>query len=220
MLEKNEWWSVIAKYNESIFPFQWMALILLIVLTIFLIFRDKKSANKLIKLTLSMMNIFIGVGFFIMSKGFPIRLRLIQGLLFVIIGVLLFSDIFKNKYEFQFPENGWKRIFFIVGMIFMMIYPFVGIFQGKEINYCIIQGTLPCPTTAYTLILIITAYKRYGKFLYILLLFWAIPFPIFIQLPKYGVYEDAIMCIIGIVGLINLIYDIKFNKDVKESSNV
>jgi hypothetical protein len=34
---------------------------------------------------------------------------------------------------------------------------------------------------------------RVDKIAYILLLVWAVPFPPFIQLPKYGVYEDAIM---------------------------
>ena len=220
MLPKNEWWLVITNYNESIFPFQWIALVLLVALTLYMIYGDKTLANRITKLTLATMNLFIGIGFFIMSEGFPVQLRISQGVLFVLIGLLLLWDSFKNKFEFQFPEKGWQRAFFIIGMFVMMIYPFVGIFQGKDMNYCIVQGTLPCPTTSYTLILIITASKREGRLLYGLLLFWSIPFPPIVQIPMYGVYEDGIMFFIGLIGLGILINDILIKRRQKLSSKM
>jgi hypothetical protein len=38
-----------------------------------------------------------------------------------------------------------------------------------------------------------------------LLALWAIPFPLFIQIPKFGVYEDAIMLVLGIYALVMLV---------------
>jgi len=214
MLAKNEWWLVITSYNERIFPLQWIILIFLILLTLYLLVGDKRIANRTIKVTLGTINLFIGIVFFMMSQGFPLKLRMSQGLLFVGIGVLLIWDLYKNNYEFQFPKEGWKRSFFIIGMLLMMLYPFAGLLQGKNMNHSIVQGTLPCPTTAYTLILIITASKRKGRLLYGCLLFWAIPFPVLVQIPKYGVYEDGIMFAIGLVGLGVLIYE--FVKESRE----
>jgi hypothetical protein len=46
-------------------------------------------------------------------------------------------------------------------------------------------------------------------FSYLLLLFWAIPFSPFIQIPKYGFYEDGIMFAIGVYSLIWLLKDRK-----------
>jgi hypothetical protein len=66
-------------------------------------------------------------------------------------------------------------------------------------------GTLPCPTTALALVLLTTALPGVDKIIYFILLFWAIPFPPFIQIPKYGVYEDGIMLGVGIYGLIMLV---------------
>jgi hypothetical protein len=116
-------------------------------------------------------------------------------------GLLTLLDLKYNKYTFDYPKLGWKRIFFIVGMLLMCVYPLVGFIHGKPMTQWIIQGTLPCPTTAYFLILIITASKRDGLLLYGLLLFWAIPFPPLVQIPMYGVCEDGIMFGIGLVGL-------------------
>ena len=67
-----------------------------------------------------------------------------------------------------------------------------------------IRLELQRPTTALGLILLTTALPRVDKIAYILLLVWAIPFPPFVQIPKYGVFEDAIMFLIGIYSLILL----------------
>jgi len=41
---------------------------------------------------------------------------------------------------------------------------------------------------------------------------WAVRFPILIQIPKFGCYEDAIMLSIGIYGLIMLIVSLMRKK--------
>lgn len=207
MLSKNEWWEVIATYNKSVFPLQWIGLIVIICVTAYLMFGEERKANIMIKTCLMLMNGFIGVRFFILNQGFPLPLRISQGFLFLSIAFLMGLDLKQNKVQFQFPKDGWKRQFFIFGIIIMLVYPFVGALQGKEMNYWIIEGTLPCPTTAYALLLVITARKRKIKLLFFLLLVWAIPFPPLVQIPKYHVYEDGIMFLLGLIGLVFFIKD-------------
>ncbi len=43
------------------------------------------------------------------------------------------------------------------------------------------------------------------KLAYGLLLFWAVPLPPAIQIPQYGVYEDAIMLSVGVYALVMLV---------------
>jgi hypothetical protein len=51
-----------------------------------------------------------------------------------------------------------------------------------------------------------------------LLLFWAVPLPIFAQIPRFGVYEDSIMLVIGIYGLIMLVKNWKgIGKEINEN---
>ena len=217
MLSKSEWWEVIATYNESIFPLQWISLLAIACITAYLMLGKEKKSNIIIKSTLFLMNTFIGIQFFFKSEGFPLLLRMSQGMLFLFIALLIGLDMKWNKLQFQFPKKGWKRVFFIIGIVIMMIYPFVGGICGREMRYWIVAGTLPCPTTAYTLLLFITAKKRNNKLLFFLLLVWAVPFPPLVQIPKYHVYEDGIMFILGIIGLVFLIKDIVTKKDISET---
>jgi hypothetical protein len=90
-------------------------------------------------------------------------------------------------------------------MLLVFCYPLFGIGFGHHFSSLIIPGTFPCPTTALGLLMLTTALPRVNKIAYILLLLWAIPFPPFIQIPKYGVYEDAIMFISGVYSLILLL---------------
>jgi len=215
MLPKNEWWEIIANYNQSIFPLQWIVLLILVGVTLYLMVGEQKKANIIIKSSLCLINAFIGVKFFLLNEGFPLPLRTSQGILFLAISLFIGLDLKYKKLNFQFPKSGFKRMFFIFGMIVMMIYPFVGGILGKDMNYWIVLGTLPCPTTAYTLLLFITAKKRENKILFLLLLIWAVPFPPLVQIPKYQVYEDGIMFVLGLIGLGYLIKDIFYKKSLE-----
>jgi len=217
MLPKNEWWEVIATYNERIFPLQWIGLFVIVCITAYLILGAEKKANIMIKACLMIINGFIGIKFFFLSEGFPLGLRISQGILFLLIAFLVGIDLKLNKLQFQFPQDGWKRVFFIFGIIIMSVYPFVGGLFGKEIRYWIMPGTLPCPTTAYTLLLLITAKRRNNKLLFFLLLVWAVPFPPLVQIPKYKVYEAGIMFILGLIGLVVFIKDIFAKKYISET---
>jgi len=179
----------------------------------------EKKANIIIKTCLMAMNGFIGIRFFFLSEGFPLGLRISQGILFLFIAFLMGLDLKLEKLQFQFPQNGWKRVFFIFGIIIMLVYPFVGGLLGKEMGYWIMPGTLPCPTIAYTLLLFITAKKRNSKLLFFLLIVWAVPFPPLVQIPKYQVYEDGIMFFLGLIGLVLLIKDMVTKKDIDVSIN-
>jgi len=65
-----------------------------------------------------------------------------------------------------------------------------------------VPGTFPCPTTALGIIFLTTAITQVDKLIFFLLLFLAIPFKPFIQILRYGVYEDVILFVSGIYGLI------------------
>jgi hypothetical protein len=90
-------------------------------------------------------------------------------------------------------------------MLLVFCYPLFGIAFGQHFARLIVPGTFPCPTTALGLLMLTITLPRVDKIAYILLLLWAIPFPPFIQIPKYGVYEDAIMFVSGVYSLILLL---------------
>ena len=93
----------------------------------------------------------------------------------------------------------------LILMLIVFCYPLFSIAFGHYFPRVLFPGTLPCPTTALALVLLTTALPRVDKIIYFILLFYAIPFPPFIQIPKYGVYEDIIMLGVGIYSLIMLV---------------
>ncbi len=210
MLSSEQWWNVISNYNQSIFPMQWVVMLVGVIATLYLIYGSEVRANVAMKVYLSFCNLWIGSVFFmVLAKGFPSPQKQIQGALFIIIGILFAIDIFTNKMHLTIPKSGFKRRITILLLLIIALYPMVGMISGHSFDKLIYPGTLPCPTTAFALVLLIGSLPKINKIVYSLLLVWAIPFPPLIQIPKYHVYEDSIMFLIGVYALIALILSIK-----------
>ena len=127
------------------------------------------------------------------------------GSIFIVVSVLFVVDMFRQKMQFAFPTVGWRMYatFFLLLLVFC--YPLFGIMSGRGFTSLIMPGTFPCPTTALGLLLLTIALPQVDKIIYILLLFFAIPFTPFVQIAKYGVYEDLILFTAGIYSLVLLV---------------
>ena len=208
MISAEAWWSIIEAYGARIWPAQAVFYIVAILLTGWLLLKPGRVQNWITKLYLSIAFAWNGIVFFLIlakditgdSYG-----NYFFGSIFIIVSVLFALDLFRQKMQFSLPAAGWHKYATLVLMLLVFCYPLFGIAFGHHFPSLIIPGTFPCPTTAFGLIMLTTALPRVNKISYILLLLWAIPFPPFIQIPKYGVYEDAIMFISGIYSLILLL---------------
>jgi hypothetical protein len=208
MISAEAWWSIIEAYGARIWPAQAVFYIVAILLTGWLLLKPGQFQNWIIKLYLSIAFAWNGIVFFLIlakditgdSYG-----NYLFGSIFIIVSVLFALDLFRQKMQFSLPAAGWHKYSTLVLMLLVFCYPLFGIAFGHHFLSLIIPGTFPCPTTAFGLIMLTTALPRVNKIAYILLLLWAIPFPPFIQIPKYGVYEDSIMFISGIYSLILLL---------------
>ncbi|MDY7035794.1 MAG: DUF6064 family protein [Thermodesulfobacteriota bacterium] len=203
MIEAEKWWGIIGAYGSSIWPAQAISIIIAITLILYLFFKPGKKADILMKIYLSLSFAWLGVIFFmILGKG--LADNYFFGTLFTIVAILFALDIYRKKMEFCLPKAKWQKYLTIFLMLIVICYPLFGMALGHYFPRLIIAGTFPCPTTALALLLLTTALPRVDKVIYGILLFWAIPFPIFIQIPRFGVYEDSIMLVIGIYSLIML----------------
>jgi hypothetical protein len=140
-----------------------------------------------------------------------------QAGLFLSIAACFLVDLLTNSNRFHLPTKGWRRTVPIIGFgLVLVMYPLTGFLMGRPANQWIVPGTFPCPTTALSLLFISTAIPRKNRWLYAVLfmqlLIWAIPFPIMIQIPKYGVYEDAIMLSAGIYNIFLMVLRLKKRK--------
>ena len=208
MLSAQEWWSIIGAYGARIWPTQIVFYIVALLLMAWLLFKPGRIQSTFTKLYLAIAFAWIGIVFFlILAKDITGHSygNYCFGSLFIIVSILFAVDLIRQKMQFSLPAAGWHKYATLVLMLLVFCYPLLGIAFGHHFPSLIIPGTFPCPTTAFGLIMLTTALPRVNKIAYILLLLWAIPFPPFIQIPKYGVYEDAIMFISGIYSLILLL---------------
>ena len=204
MIAAEKWWGIIGAYGSSIWPAQIISIIIAIALVLYLFAKPGKKADLLMKIYLSLSFAWIGIIFFmILGKG--LAGNYFFGTLFTIVAILFALDIYRGKMEFCLPKAKWQKYLTVFLMLILICYPLFGMALGHYFPSLIIAGTFPCPTTALALLLLTTALPEVERIIYGILLFWAIPFPIFIQIPRFGVYEDSIMLVIGIYSLIMLI---------------
>ena len=203
MLSAQEWWSIIEAYGVHIWPAQLVAWAVATVLVSFLLIKPGKLSTLLIKLYLVLSFAWIGIGFFI-TLGKGLAGNYFFGALFTIVAILFAVDLYRQTMQFGLPEKRWQRYLTIALMLVVLGYPLFGMVFKHYYPRLIVLGTFPCPTTALALLLLTTSLPKVDKIIYSILLFWAVPIPPLVQIPKYGVYEDGIMLIIGIYSLIML----------------
>ena len=204
MLPANEWWGILGAYGAAVWPAQAVFFLAGLVFTIFLFRSRKPISNFLMKLYLAVSFGWISlVFFFTLWKG--LAGNVFFGALFMVIAVLFALDCFRKRMEFHLPEHAAQRRLTLGLTLIVFCYPLISIALGRPLQETIVPGTLPCPTTALALVLLTTSLPQVNKVLYILLLFWAIPFAPFIQIPRYGVYEDTIMFGVGIYALVMVV---------------
>jgi hypothetical protein len=163
-----------------------------------------KKAQQFVRIYLFFSFAWIGIVFFII-QGKGLAGNYFFGALFSVVAILYVLDIYEKKMEFCLPKTGWQKYLTILFMMIIICYPLFGMAFGHYFPKLIVVGTHPCPTAAFALLLLTTALPQVSRIIYGILLFWAVPFPVFIQIPKFGVYEDSIMLGIGIYSLIMLI---------------
>jgi hypothetical protein len=208
MIPAEEWWSIIEAYGARIWPVQVLFYIVAILLTGWLFLKPGRVQNFLARLYLSIAFAWNGIVFFLIlakdvtgdSYG-----NYFFGSIFIIVSLLFAVDLSREKMHFSLPAVRWQKYSTLALMLLVFCYPLFGIGLGHRFTNLIFPGTFPCPTTAFGLLLLTTALPQVDKIIYILLLFWAIPFPPFIQIPKYGAYEDTVMFVNGIYSLVLLL---------------
>ncbi|MCD4677091.1 MAG: DUF6064 family protein [Desulfobacula sp.] len=206
MIDAQTWWGIIRAYGSDIFPAQIITVFIAAIITWLIIKRPGNLADFFAKIYFTFCFAWIGIVFFIMhGQLFAGMQEYVQAGLFITLSVLFGLDIFKKRISFRWPGSRWHQMILSFLLFAVFAYPLVGMAAGHFFPGMIIVGTHPCPTAAFALILLAAALPGTNKLLYGLLLIWAIPFPIFIQIPKFGVYEDTIMLMCGLFALIMLL---------------
>ena len=195
-------WSQVAAYNETTWPFQIILMVIATILTTFTFVKPGVKTSIWMKAFLALVFAWNGVVFFLIFVRNPISL-FFGAPLFIILAILFVVDIFTKRMEFRFPDVKWKKASTLLWLSLVISYPVFGLLLGHAYPG-ILTPVMPCPVTVFAITMIAAAIPKADKKVYILLLPWALA-----GLPKcLGAlicYEDCILFISGIYGLVLLI---------------
>jgi hypothetical protein len=208
MIPREEFWSVMGAYGAGISPAQIVFYVAAILSVGWLFLKPGRIQSLCAKLVLSIAFAWTGIAFYMIlardmaggSYG-----NYVLGAVFIVVSALFAVDLFRQKMQFSLPTVGWRKVATLVLMVLVFCYPLFGIAFGHGFTSLIVPGTFPCPTTALGLLLLTTALPQVDEIIYILLLICAIPFTPFVQIARYGVYEDTILFATGIYSLVLLL---------------
>ena len=194
---------VIKDYNLSVWPMQYI-FYFIGILAMYFSFRKSTYSDKLINISLALLWLWTGIvyhlGFFTTinkaAYAFGI-LTIIQGIIF------LYSCMFKTKlsYKFQPDVYGWVGATLI--LYSLVIYPLIGHYSSHSYPYAPTFG-LPCPTTIFTLGMILLIDKRVSLWILAIPLLWSIIGTS--AALNFGIREDAGLLISGVTALVLIVY--------------
>lgn len=211
-----QFFNVIEKYNEAIFPSQLIILLLAFISLISL--HSKFSAkDKITGLFLGILWIWTGVVYHLIYFTAINKAAFLFGLIFILQGLLILFNVFgKNRLNFNFTSDikGYSGYFLILyGLI---IYPIISYFTEGSVGKTIVMG-LPCPSTIFTLGFFILTINKFPKYLLIIPSIWAV---IGVSAAiNIGVFQDLMIIIAAITANILLLRNKKNPVSVPETKN-
>jgi hypothetical protein len=208
MLARDEFWRVMEAYGTQIRPAQVLFYIAAILVVGWLTLKPGNTQNHFAKLYLSLAFAWNGIAFyFVLASDLAGESRgnYVFGSVFIVVSLLFAVDMFRQKMQFSLTTIAWRKYATVALMFFVFCYPLFGLALGHNVSSLIMPGTFPCPTVALALLLLTMALPQVDKWIYILLLICAIPFTPFVQIARYGVYEDVVLLTTGIFALFLLL---------------
>ncbi|HTL90067.1 MAG TPA: DUF6064 family protein [Leptolyngbya sp.] len=193
---------VFEKYNEAIYPIQF-ALILVAIMAIALAVSRKSFANKTISGLLGFLWLWTGVIYHLTFFTKISPPAYVFGVLFVFQGFLFLPEgAVKNCLSFRITQ----KFYGILGAIFityaLVIYPLIGYALGQIFLSSPTFGT-PCPTTIFTLGLLLWADKKVPLRLLIIPVLWSIAGTS--AALNFGIKEDFGLIVAGTLGTASIL---------------
>lgn len=202
-MDAQVFWNVIGNYNKQTWIIQ-IILFLFVISTIVLSYMQKVKWTA--KFSLGITNIFIGIGFFAWYGTEPIQ-KYFALPLYLLIGVLFLYESWHGKNDTLKKPNMLQALL----LLFYLFYPFVSMLLGNSFPQ-MVTYIMPCPVISLS-IAVYAGYERKNKILLALLTIWGLTG---IKSIIFHAYEDIILLVCGLYGIILLINEIKQSKEIQK----
>lgn len=192
-------WNVIGDYNQHTIIIQ---IVLMIFLALSLLLSYSGKIIWIAKLALGLTNLYIGIVFFGIYGTEPIQ-KFFALPLYLLCGILFLYECMCNKYDKLKKPTCYQ----IILLLLYLIYPVISIILGNHFPK-MTTYIMPCPVISLS-IAVYSSYESKNKFLLVLLTIWGLTG---IKSVIFDVYEDLILLICGIYGIILIVREIRKTK--------
>lgn len=201
-MDASIFWDIIAQYNVQTIYVQ-IALFVLLAISVAISCITRKG--WICKMMLSVLNLFIGIVFFVQFGTEPIQKYFAQPL-YLLAGILFAYESIKNRNDALRKPTPVQL--FLAGLY--LAYPVVSMACGNEFPR-MVTHIMPCPVATISIVL----YSMYGKknpVLMGLLAVWGLTG---IKAIPFKAYEDLILLAAGIYGVYQTYLSLRKNHKCK-----
>lgn len=196
-----EFFEIIERYNQTIFPAQIIILGLGILLVVIL-HSKIKSKNKIIGGSLGVLWLWTGIAYHLAFFTEINKAAYVFGALFVLQGLIFIIETFlRKKLEFDFKGTVMDYIAYFFIIFGIVIYPALIYILENSLSKTISLG-LPCPSTIFTFGFLMLTTLKFSKYVLIIPVLWTIVGTTAAY--KFSVYPDYFMPVSALVAIIYL----------------
>lgn len=188
-----------AQYNAAIWPAQIVGYVLGLVAVV-LIFRPTGWSDRLVAASLAIAWLWIGAVYHFAYFAAINFSAPVFGAVFILEGLLLtWTGVVRGRLAFRFQPGvvGWVGVGLIV--LGMAIYPVLGWTVGRAWPRAAMFGVAPCPTTIFTLGLLLLVDGRTPLHLLAIPALWSLVAGTAVWF--LGIPEDLVLPVAGLVAL-------------------
>jgi len=211
---QSDFFKVFESYNNAVWPLQ-ILFNILAALVIFYAKRKSRHSSVIILILLSLLWFWMGIVYHIIFFAAINPAAYLFGIIYIIEAILLLYYALFSKLKFGFSPGIYSNISAIMILYALIIYPLLG-YQFGHIFPSSPTFGLPCPTTIFTLAILLLTADDIPISLVIIPVIWSVVG--FTAAIKLGVYEDIGLLAAGIVTVSLIIYSRKFIKPIAKKS--
>jgi Family of unknown function (DUF6064) len=170
----DEFLAVFSAYNMAIWPFQIVAYGLGLV-AVAAVFMPRPVLVRLAFAALAILWVFIGIGYHLMFFAKINPIAPVFGTLFVVQAVLFAaSALWPGDVRLQFGSDLRSSAGLVAVVYAVAIYPLLGLWAGHGFMAGPMFGVAPCPTTIFTIGLLLMARGRWVIWLSVIPILWSL----------------------------------------------
>lgn len=189
-------WNVIGNYNEQT---KILRIVLLIVVIAAIALSYIGKIKWAAKFALGIANLFIGIVFFAWHGTEPIQ-KFFALPLYLLCGILFLYESSHNKNDLLEKPSPFQSLLIVL----YLLYPLISLALGNRFPQ-MVTYIMPCPIISLS-IAVYAGYKRKNKLLLALLTVWGLTG---IKSILFSAYEDIILLICGLYGIVLLVRERK-----------